>query len=265
MKGLLVTILLGYVLSFTVIYVMRHKIIYPLDPTTARINGDRLPGVRQVQLDAGGRLAVWVADPKPGKPVIVYFHGNAGNLENRTERFNRFLRRGYGLVAMSYRGSSGSAGEPSEAMISGDAMVLRGQLDRLVPAAKSAPIVYYGESLGSAVAVKLAAQVPPNAMVLEAPFLSVPQLASEALWFFPVKLVLDEVWATETFITAYDGPLLIVHGTEDQVVPFRHGQAVFDLSPSADKRMFTVEGGGHENLWSFVDTQAAIFGFVDRL
>ncbi|WP_284376521.1 alpha/beta hydrolase [Amylibacter marinus] len=208
----------------------------------------------------GTELVVWAAAATGSKPLVFYFHGNAGNLASRTGRFRRFLDRGYGVVAMAYRGSSGSAGQPSEAHISQDVLYLHDNL----PLAHSGALIYYGESLGTGVAIQLAHARRPDALILEAPYQSVVKLAADAWPIFPVAQVLDQRWESIDYISQIDMPLLVIHGKRDQVIPIEHGRAIFQAAKSVDKQLFVQPDRNHHNLWS-VQGQTQIYSFIDKI
>lgn len=254
-----------YVSTFGILWFMRLSLIYPLDPTHVSPDRSRLPGVAEKTLRTadGNDLVIWAAPARAGEPTVLYFPGNAGNLGDRTERFRRFRLQGVGLVAMAYRGSNGSTGAANEADITSDARLLREQMFDLLGTRRNGAVVYYGESLGSAVAVKLAATHPPDGVILEAPFTSVPDLAAEAFPIFPTRLILDEHWDTGEHIRNLNAPLLVIHGTEDDVVPYAHGQAVFEAAQVGQKFFERVQGGTHHNLWS-IDVRKTIAGFLNR-
>lgn len=254
-----------YVSLLGILWLMRMSLIYPLDPTHVPPDRSRLPDIteRTLRTGDGNDLVIWTAPARAGEPTVLYFPGNAGNLDNRTERFRRFRLRGIGLVAMAYRGSSGSTGRASEAAVTADARLLRDRMFDLLGSEANGAVIYYGESLGAAVAVKLATTHAPDGLILEAPFTSVPDVAAEALPIFPARLILDERWDTDEHIRDLSAPLLVIHGTEDEVVPYAQGRAVFDAAGMAQKFFESVEGGTHDNLWS-VDVQKTIIGFLDR-
>lgn len=254
-----------YVSLLGILWFMRLSLIYPLDPARVFPDPDRLPDVTESILRTadGNDLVIWTAPARSGAPTVVYFSGNGGNLGNRTERFRRFRLQGYGLVAMAYRGSNGSTGSANEAHITSDARALREQMFGLLGAKKNGAVIYYGESLGAAVAVKLAMTHPPDGVILEAPFTSVPDVAAETFPFFPARLILDERWNTAENIRDLNAPLLVIHGTQDKVVPYAHGQAVFEAAAGIPKLFEKVEGGSHHNLWS-VDVQKSIATFLGR-
>jgi fermentation-respiration switch protein FrsA (DUF1100 family) len=254
-----------YVSVLAVLWLMRTSLIYPLDPTHVSPDRSRLPDITEQTLRTadGNDLVIWTAPARAGEPTVLYFPGNAGNLGDRTERFRRFRLQGIGLVAMAYRGSNGSTGKASEAAVTADARLLRDRMFDLLGTGKSSAVIYYGESLGSAVAVKLATTHAPAGLILEAPFTSVPDVAAQAFPIFPARLILDEHWNTDEHIRNLNAPLLVIHGTEDEVVPYAHGLAVFDAAGVGEKFFESVEGGAHNNLWS-VHIQKTIVGFLDR-
>lgn len=254
-----------YLMSFGGMVLFQNRIIYPFDPTEIPPEKAGEPRLTAKKLHSpdGETLVIWVAAPKKSKPVIVYFHGNAGNLALRTQRFNRMLDRGYGVVALAYRGSSGSSGKPSESALRADAVTLIKALpDLLGPLPQK--LVYYGESLGSAVAVQLAAIHPPTGMVLEAPFASIDAMARQRMPIFPTSLGLHEHWDTLRTMPKITVPLLVMHGTMDTVVPYEQGLAVFEAAASKRKVWRGVKGVEHVGHWD-VPGQKAIYRFIDSL
>ena len=187
-----------YVSVLAALWLMRMSLIYPLDPTHVSPDRSRLPDITEKTLRTadGNDLVIWTAPARAGEPTVLYFPGNAGNLGDRTERFRRFRLQGIGLVAMAYRGSNGSTGKASEAAVTADARLLRDQMFDLLGTGANSAVIYYGESLGSAVAVKLATTHAPAGLILEAPFTSVPDVAAQAFPIFPARLILDERWAS---------------------------------------------------------------------
>ena len=246
---------------------MERKLVYPLDPTRISPTTAGVAQMREVLFETSDEtLVLWVANPKQGKPVILYFHGNAGNLANRAQRFGEFIKRGYGVVAMAYRGSSGSTGVPSEKAISADAINVHLKLPDLVG---NAPVIYYGESLGTGVAIstlrnKAVSWSYPVAIVLEAPYTSIPDTARRLYPKFGILSgVLKNQWDTKRHIQHVATPLLILHGTDDQLIPIEMGREVFDLSPATDKTFFAVRGADHNNIWQ-PQAKAALFQFLSR-
>ncbi len=237
---------------------LERAVLYPFDPRhTAPPAG--LTETRLTTAD-DEELVVWSAKPRRGKPVVLYFCGNAGNLAAREGRFRALTQRGFGLVAAGYRGSSGSTGAPSEAVLTKDAQLLAKEVPTLVG---DGAVIYYGESLGSAVAIALAVDQPPAALVLEAPFSSLSDMA-QALYGSPgLARLARSHWPSRERITSVAAPLLILHGAKDQLVPPAQGRALLKAAASPDKRFYEVPGAGHETVWQ-PEAQRVLYRFLNR-
>ncbi|MBA85303.1 alpha/beta hydrolase [Thalassobius sp. S69A] len=238
-------------------------LFYPFDPRHVAPAQAGLSGVTETRLDTpdGKSLIVWSAPAQAGQPVILYFHGNAGNLAVRAGRFQHFLDRGYGLIAPAYRGSSGSSGTPSEATLTADARLI---YDRMKP---PGPVVVYGESLGTAVAISLVAGLDrkPAGLLLEAPFTSIKALARAhypALADYADKL--QNKWPSRARAGQLSLPLFILHGTQDELIPHKMGKAIYKAAPGPRKTFYSVKGGGHTDLWRST-TLPRIWRFIDGL
>jgi pimeloyl-ACP methyl ester carboxylesterase len=149
-----------------------------------------LADAEEVVLDTadGERVIVWHVPPRNGQPVFVYFHGNGGSLRWREERFCDLIHDGSGLVALSYRGYGGSSGRPTEKGLIEDAKAIYTFAAARYPAER---LVLWGESLGSALAVALAADNRVGCLVLEAPFTSAVDVGAQHYWFY-AGAALDE-------------------------------------------------------------------------
>src|SRR5262249_52889660 len=146
-----------------------------------------LPEAQEVVLDTadGERVIVWHVPPRADKPVVLYFHGNGGSLRGRVDRFRALTADGTGLVALSYRGYGGPGGTPTETGLINDALAAYAFTRARYPAER---IVLWGESLGTGVAVALAAQQPVGHLILQSPFTSAADVGAHRYWFVPVGL-----------------------------------------------------------------------------
>jgi fermentation-respiration switch protein FrsA (DUF1100 family) len=201
-----------------------------------------------LQTPDGARLIAWYAPPAAGKPTLLYFHGNAGGLSDRADRIKRFAGAGYGVFMPSYRGYSGSTGTPSELAINADARLAYEHLRKLGVAEQA--IVLYGESLGSGVAVRLASEQPVGAVILDAPYTSLPDVGKLFYPVMPVQTFMVDRFDSKKHISAVRAPILILHGTNDQVVPFTLGKALFEAAPQP-KEMVVLQGAGHSDIYAF--------------
>jgi pimeloyl-ACP methyl ester carboxylesterase len=205
-----------------------------------------LPEAEEVTLTAsdGERIIAWHVAPHDGKPVILYFHGNGGALRYRVERFRKLIGDGLGLVALEYRGYGGSSGNPSEAGMIADAEAAYAFAGAHY---KAQQLVLWGESLGSGVAVALAAEKPVGRVILEAPFTSAAAVAATRYWYMPVRLLMKDQFRSDERIGKITEPVLILHGLQDRTVPFAMGERMFDLT-KARKHIVRFLDGGHEDL-----------------
>lgn len=253
-------LLLALSTSYFAWFIERHEnqVVYPFDSTysTPADAGDaRLEEVR-FDTEDGETLILWHA-PAPGsRPTIVYLPGNAGTLAKRTDRFSTLIDKGFGLIALSYRGSSGSSGRPSEEQLTEDAVAI---------AATFAPenTILYGESLGAAVAIKLAVSGVGRAVVLEAPFTSIPDVVAVQYPQEDLSDLFTQLWDSEAAIEDLRQPLLILHGTEDRLVPISQGERLIEAAGSPSKRLVQVKGSGHQDVWMSEATRE-LFTFLSQ-
>lgn len=232
---------------------------------------DPPPGVeeRGITTDDGVRLHAWYAPAAASPParaqaagagdapVLVWSHGNGGNVANRVDVFLALQARGVSVLAYDYRGYGRSQGRPSEAGVYADARAAYdGERARGVPPGR---IVCFGESLGCAVALRLATERPCAGVVLVAPFTT---LADVACWHYGLlgRLVgnrFDAVGSVERLAV----PLLVAHGDRDEVVPFELGRRLFAAAPEP-KRFVRVRGAHHNDVLDAPSLLDAIAGFA---
>ncbi len=201
------------------LFIFQRRLLYRPDTAYHTPAEAGLEGVREVVLTTpdGVRLIAWQSQPAAGQPILLYFHGNGGGLADRTERIKRFAREGIGVFMPSYRGYPGSGGSPSEAALVADAQLA---YDHLIGEGVSPrSIVVYGESLGTGVAVQLAATRQVAAVILDAPYTSIADIAEGLYPFIPVRLFLKDTFASIAHIRQIRAPLLVLHGARDGTIP----------------------------------------------
>jgi len=263
LKALVITLTTSYAAWF--IERNETRVLYPFDDTytaAAETGETRLVESRFATQD-GESLVVWSAAPAPGRPTVLYLMGNAGTLADRAERFSLLLDDGLRLVTFAYRGSSGSTGRPSEDALTGDAFAIATELPRLADPG-TGRLILYGESLGSAVAVKLAAAGLGDAVILQSPFASIRDLAEVQYPGEEVARLFTQTWDTRRAIRGMTQPLLILHGTRDRLVPLSQGEELLAQAGSRNKALHAVHGQGHTGLWT-PDARAAILVFLRSL
>jgi hypothetical protein len=189
-------------------------------------------------------VIAWHIPPRGEQPVILYFHGNGGALRYRADRYRALTQDGTGLVALSYRGYGGSSGRPSEAGLIEDARAAYAFAAERYPESR---LVLWGESLGTGVAIALAAEKKVARLVLESPYLSTVAIAASAYPFVPVRWLMKDQFRSDLRIHDVTAPVLIVHGDRDTVIPIESGEQLYALI-AGPKRFLRVPGAGHEDL-----------------
>ncbi len=236
-------------------YVMQRSMMYFPERSRTPPAAAGFAAATEVALDTadGEKLVAWHVPPRDGRPLVLYFHGNGGALRYRVERFRALIADGNGLLALSYRGYGGSSGSPSEDGLLADAAAAYSFAAARTPTER---IALWGESLGSAVAIALAAEHKVGRLVLEAPFSSAVDIGAKVYWFLPVRLLMKDQFRSDLRVAQVKAPILILHGTHDGVVPIAFGERLFALA-NEPKRMLRLNGGGHNNLDAFGAVVAA--------
>lgn len=242
--------LVAYASVCAALFVMQRSMMYVPDRTRVPVPQPAGTSIHELELKTadGERLVAWAVDPQPGKPVILYFHGNGGNFAyGRVEKFRQLTADGAGLLALSYRGYGGSTGSPTEAGLHLDADAA---YEAAVARYGAMRLVGYGESLGTGVMTQLAARRPLKAVVLEAPFLSTVAVARKLFGWLPVSLLMRDQFRSDLAIANINAPLLVIHGVRDEVIPHEQGKALFELAQEP-KQFLSVPGGRHNDLTDF--------------
>lgn len=244
-------------------FIAQRKLMYFPDGARVPPSNYGLIGVEERVLDTpdGARLVGWYGRAAPGRPTILYFHGNAGNLANRSERVRKYTARGFGIFMPSYRGYSGSTGSPTERANVADAKLAYEALrkDGVGPE----EIILYGESLGSGVAVQVAAEKPVGGVVLDAPYTSIVDVAAGAYPFLPVRPFMFDRYETVRHLRDVKAPLLVVHGEQDEVIPVDMGRAVY-AAANGPKEIVTFPGARHSDHHLHGSTEE-IFRWIEDL
>jgi fermentation-respiration switch protein FrsA (DUF1100 family) len=190
--------------------------------------------------------AWWLEHPSP-RAQVVFFHGNGGNLSLWLDVVVELRRRGFSVLAVDYRGYGASTGSPSEPGLYRDAdAAVRVFTERLRK--PGVPAVYWGRSIGAPVAAYAASTSAPDALVLESPFPDVSALTSGNPLLKVMSLFSSYRFPTTEFLQRYRGPLLVVHGDADSIIPFAAGRRVFETAPSPQKIFAAIPGADHNDL-----------------
>jgi uncharacterized protein len=235
----------------------QRRLLYLPAPRAVPPAAAVLPGAEEVSFPTGDglRLAGWfvpaAAPPgrgprEPRSPAVLVCNGNAGNRSLRAPLAAALARAGLAVLLFDYRGYAANPGRPTEEGLAADA---RAALSYLAarPDVDPARLVYLGESLGAAVALRLAVERPPAALVLRSPWASLVEVGRRLYPWLPVSLLLADRYDSLGLVGRLAAPLLVVAGERDRVVPAAHSRRLFDAAP-APKRFVLLPGADHNDL-----------------
>lgn len=269
--------LAGYLLVLLLLFIAQRSLLYPASKEVPDLAS--APGFEEIQTRNGDgeRLVHWFRPPATSEaPLVVLFQGNAGHIGHRVGKYDALIEAGFGLALTGYRGYGGNPGRPSEVGLLDDARSFLAWL----AAEDYAPVrtVLYGESLGTGVAVALAAEGAARAdtpggsaeprryagVVLEAPFTSVADAAQATYWFVPAKWLVKDRWDSLRRIDRVATPLLVVMGERDEVIPPAQGRRLFAAAREPKQALFVPEAG-HNDLYEFPVVRERVTGFIRRV
>ncbi len=245
LKWILVAGVAGYAALVLLLFVAQRSLMYFPDPVrrSPADHGVLNATTETLETSDGEKVVVWHVPPQGDKPVVIYFQGNGGGLNLRSNRFRRLTSDGTGLVALNYRGYGGSTGRPTEAGLLRDAAAAHAFAASRYGAAR---LVVWGESLGTGVAVATAAEYPVARLLLESPYTSTADVAAATYFFVPVRLLMQDQFRSDERIAKVTVPVLILHGARDRVVPIRFGERLYELVRSP-KRFIRLPEAGHND------------------
>jgi len=246
----------GYLGLAGLMYLAQRALMYFPETVRTAPAAAGFPQAEEVALDTadGEKIIVWHVPPRGEQPVVLYFHGNGGALQHRVPRFRKLVADGVGLVAPSYRGYGGSTGRPTETGLIDDARAAYDFAAARYPAHR---IALWGESLGTGVAVALAAQKPVARIMLDAPFTSAVDVASAIYRFLPVRFLMKDPFRSDERIGKITAPVLIMHGERDTIVPIAYGERLYEMI-RGQKRFVRFPEGDHNDLDQFGATETAL-------
>lgn len=290
------TILTIYLLLVLMLALLQRKLIYfpereaCIDPQSAGLPAGRVHTIT-LETDDGIQLHGWHVLPNGlaaadrdacdrqlelGRPVVLYFSGNAGNRLYRPEEFGVFTRLGCDVFIFDYRGYGENAGSPTEEALASDAQaVWKYATDQRNVAPDR--IILYGESIGGGVAVRLASELseagtPPGALVLRSTFTSLVDMGAYHYPWLPVRLMMVDRYPSVDRIPAVTCPILHIHGTRDSIIPIKFGRRLFEAAPGTSttgvpKRFVELPEADHNDaiLVAEPEMRRAVGGFLESV
>lgn len=247
-KGLVILAAAWIAIAMLAWLFQRRLIYFPMSQTVPSVRSF-LAAAEDVSFPTGDgiRLGGWFfeAQDGAGRATVLVFNGNAGDRSFRTPLALALAGEGYSVLLFDYRGFGGSGGRPSEAGLMADARAARAYLAGRADV-DADRIVYFGESLGSAVAVGLATEQPPAGLILRSPFTSLPEVGQHHFRILPVRLLMKDRFASIDRIGGVSCPLLVVAGDADRTVPIRYSRKLFDAA-GEPKRLAVIRGADHND------------------
>ncbi|WP_394619144.1 alpha/beta hydrolase [Lentzea sp. JNUCC 0626] len=221
-----------------VVFTFQRKLVYFPSPGPVPSADEVLPGGRDVRLVTADGLMLdgWHFELPDAPATVIVFPGNGGNREGRLSLAQGLTARGLSVLLFDYRGYGGNPGLPSEEGLTYDA---RAALDLI-----DGPVVYFGESLGAAVAAELATFRAPKALVLRSPFTSLAAAGSHHYPWLPVRMLLQDKYPVLERVSGVDVPTVVLLGTKDSVVPPAQSR---EVASAARAELVEIEGADHND------------------
>ena len=239
------TILLLYFIATLSVYFFQRKLLYHPSPPTNFIESTTGKGLihkfQKIKIKVNNNINLngWLHIKDLNKKTILFFHGNAGNLDNRIYKLNLIGTLDINFLIIAWRGYSGSSGSPTEEGLYEDAeSALKFLASKGI---NEKDIIIYGESLGTAIAINVSQNKNFAGIILEAPFTSMIDMGQKYYPFFPVRLLLKDKYESKKKIKNIKSPVLIMHGKKDNIVPFYMGNEMFEIANNPKFNYFTEE------------------------
>jgi len=236
-----------YILLVIVVFFFQRNLLY--HPSVDNYLVDEAikapTGIKKVQITTKDNIELlgWFYNKDLEKfKTILFFHGNAGSLENRTYKLNHFKNLNVNFLIIAWRGFSGNKGKPNERGLYEDARSAIEWLKKKNVNEKS--IILYGESLGTGVAIEIAQQKNYAGIILESPFTSMINMGKKYYPIFPISFLLKDKFESDKKIANISIPILIMHGKIDKIVPYYMGRKMYELA-NEPKFFYSQEYGDH--------------------
>jgi len=232
-------ILIVYLIVTLGLYIFQRKLLY-YPNFHSHIKGDGLSHSFEninIKTKDNINLKGWFHLKDPKKKTILFFHGNAGTLDNRIYKLNFLGNLDVNFLIIAWRGYSGSSGKPSEFGLYQDAKSALNWLNS--KGITEDKIILYGESLGTSVAIEVGQNKDFAGVILETPFTSMVDVGKTKYPFFPVSLLLKDKYESDKKIKNIKSPILIMHGEVDKIVPFWMGEKIYQLANEPKYSYFT--------------------------
>jgi len=251
MDKYIISIVFIYLFFGLILFTFQRKIIFNTSEKPKKPKYYGLSNTEEIYIPTkdGFYLLAWYSEPKNNNPTLIYFHGNSFDIGERSHRIEKYIKNGWGVLLLAWRGYSGNKGKPTEFNLYIDAESSLNWLEQNTSTIKN-NIVLYGESLGTGVALEMATRYVFKSVILEAPFTSIFDLALKRYKLFPFKFLVLDKFDNISKINKILSPLMIISGKKDEVVPHYHSLKLFFKANHPKKSVF-IDEAMHNNLYDF--------------
>jgi uncharacterized protein len=246
MKKILISIGAAYLLILVMLYINQRNMMYHPAKQKRELDYYKIDSAEEITLVTKDniKLQAWFRKPNDNKEMVVFLHGNAGNLENRVDKLRQLSDMGYGFIIPAWRGFGKSGHFPTEKGIYLDAEAAIAYIE--TKGYKLSETIIIGESLGSGVAAEMSVRYNFKGLFLITPYTSIADRAGEIYPYMFAQYLTKDNFKVLSNITKINQPLLMIHGTKDKVVPCSHSEKIFSIAKEP-KKIIIYEGVGHSN------------------
>ena len=243
--GIVAVVIVAYGGVLAYIFVNQRSLQYDVEGKFLDLGETRLTSAEVVEIPTSDNEFIrgWYAPPAAGKPLIVFYKGNARSFTADHERYEQFVADGFGFLAFDYRGFPASPGELSQDNILKDSIAVFAFAQ-----SKGVPLVIWGRSLGSGPASYVASQRDAEALLLETPFDSALSVGQERYPYLPVSWLMSDQYPVDQWIKDVSEPVFVAVAAADTTIPAWHGERAYELAPNKVE-IWIEPGAGHSDLW----------------
>ena len=240
-----------YIFIGLCLFVLQRRILYNTSGHPGSPKSYNLNNIKEINITTGDGIDLlsWYYIGDKNLPLLVYFHGNSFHIGDRAHRIKKYIDNNWSVLLVSWRGFGGNSGKPSEKNLYEDGNAVLSWISKNT-SFENKQIVIYGESLGSGVAVELGTKSRFLSIVLEAPFMSIPEVAQKRYKIFPVQYLVKDKFDNYSKIDKIKSPLLILSGKKDEIVPHQHSIQLLEKAIVNKKGVF-IDEAIHNNLYDF--------------
>lgn len=249
------------VFAVLLIYVFQRQLIYFPTPDKPKQSNFAALDLVQINITTKDNLLLnaWYKKAKYKSATVLFLHGNAGNIGHRMPTARQLINAGFGVLLLEYRGYGGNEGTPSETGLYKDGHAALNYISK--QGVSSSQLVLFGESIGTGVATKLATETSSCALILQSPFTSLASIAGQHYPWLPLSPW--DKFDSLSRMSLIKTPVLILHGTQDTLVPFKEGAELFSAA-NHPKKMISFSGFGHNNLAEAKNFYPEIIEFIKQ-